>query len=60
MMQDWVGQPLHQISAIAVVMRALQGLGLEGKKLIDGIMEIQFEVSVFFFFEKKVNLLTKS
>lgn len=34
-------------------MRALQGLGQEGKKSIEGIMEIQFEVSVFFFLYKK-------
>lgn len=46
MMQDWLDQLLHRIVAIAVVMKARQIRGQQGKRSIKGIMATQHEVSI--------------
>jgi len=46
MMQGWLDQPLHIIIAIVVVMKAREGLGQEGKKMITGFIASQRKVRV--------------
>lgn len=46
MMQGWLDQPLHIIVAIVVVMKAREGLGQEGKKMIGGVIASQRKVRV--------------